>query len=198
MAKTLTKTTRSPIYYNSELDVLAEDVQLLQNAISWAAAERNTTCHLTMHVGEPGWDDYGAAPIDVAGSGDGVGSLNMRITASAQLYVVTDLWVDVDTIASDMECGIECHVATAGNVATITFELVGSAGTQTTVITCNDTHNDTERTGTIDMSLVTTGDEWIVLTITMEQTTGSGVINAKTLRVQELAIVAADVPDPVA
>lgn len=182
-------TTLSPLALSLGQDVTAETLDRVRKQQDWSMARRPQT-HLNLCVADDGWDDYSG------GASAAVGPFGLIASGSAETIISTDLWISKEFAQhASLECGAECLTA-VGETVRLAFTFTGSVGAATGNVDCADTDNGTEVTATVTTSLVTLGDEWVTLTITMQRTVGSGSTNeVRQLRVSETEI--ASLPGPV-
>lgn len=198
MAVASSMTTKRPTYFRVAQEVYAEDLKEIANAQNWVITER-VVKHLSLTCGTDGWDDYPASSAGGGGAGNSlaVGTLKMVADGTTRDMIVTDLWVDEDATNANWESGAECDCA-ASNEITVTFELIGTLGTNSTTVVCDDTDNDTEQTGTPGISAATAGGEWVQCTIKVVRSSGAASTNeVRTIRLNEATYVATSIPDPV-
>lgn len=198
MAKTQAVTTANPLDYTVGRAILDDGtgLNLIPQAVNWFFGER-PICHLNLTTGDDSWDDH---PASSAGGDSGnsvaVGTLRCLADTTVRTFIDTDVWIDEDAVPLNMTIGAECHIVGVGDQIDLVFSLIGGLGTASGTVQCTDSHNDSERTTTLDISVATNGGEWCRLTVSMQVTTGGGNNDyVRTVRVQE-PTQTSSLPDP--
>jgi len=196
MTKSVALVTRSPLFTSVGQDIDQSFLDIIR-AQNWAFCFRPQT-HLSLAVGETGWDDYPAVVCSPVTTALAVPTLNVIAAAGAATFIFTDIWVDEDMAALvTMICGTEVDITTAANTVVVSYRFTGSLGNATVNTAHVQANNDTELAITQVLSAVTNGNEWVSLEIICQRTVGAATTNAvRHCRVSEDEITISTVPDP--
>ena len=177
MAKTQAQSVLSPVILAVGRAVTAEDVATVVEMQNWAFGYR-PHLHFSCYCGSFDWDNSTAA-----------GGLGIDISTAGSFYEVLRTRIKIAPEASVLVVGARCEIDTPGDSVEVRFVI----GSGTADITCDDTHNGTERITTVATS--TTGTDWQTVIVYVRRTAGTGDAHLITARCQDQARTSS-LPDP--